>query len=167
MKTLREIWNHCNHLDLVVFLTTTSAPMSCDDSWASLAGCDEMPQTPTMHFASTPLCHTQPFYLSPCAPVYPSTCPWQSGGPLWLGRAGWSGAASGPVGRLGWSWPSSGSSPAQTARPACTTDRQTDRQVTLWTVVVVVTQVLSIKFCSLTTRTRSRSTSARRSFSQQ
>lgn len=45
-----------------------------------------------------------------------------------MGRAGWSGAASGPVSRLGWSWPSSGSSPAQTARPACTTDRQTDKQ---------------------------------------
>lgn len=70
--------------------------------------------------------------LSPCAPVCLSTFPWQSEGQLWLGRAGWSGAASGPIGRLGWSWPSSGSSPAQTARPTCTTDRQThthtDRQ---------------------------------------
>lgn len=45
-----------------------------------------------------------------------------------MGRAGWSGAASEPIGRLGWSWPSSGSFPAQTARPACTTDRHTDKQ---------------------------------------
>lgn len=70
-------------------------------------------------------------YLSPCAPLYLSTSPWRSEGRLWLGRAGWSGAASGPIGRLGWSWPSSGSSPVQTARPACTTDRQTETDYSL------------------------------------
>lgn len=75
------------------------------------------------------LCFCLHCYLS----VYLSTSPWQSAGQLWLGRAEWSGATSEPIIQRDWSWPSSDSFPVQTARPACTTDRERRGTVVLWT----------------------------------
>lgn len=85
-----------------------------------------------------------------------------------MGRAGWSGATSEPINRLGWSWRSSDSSPARIARPVYTTDRDKERVRKVQVCLNVNDEALN-KVCMNrdTTRTLSRSTSARRSFSQQ